>query len=109
MVASEQSENVDTAQIHLATLDVKSSDIISSSVTNETNVLKQARLVSHNSSDEHKVWGVNVGRFGTIYAAEKMIIKTELAEIPKLGGSLLKVLKTKLGFEANLWCFASYG
>ncbi len=103
MVASEQSENVDTAQIHLATLDVKSSDTISSSVTKETNMLKPARLVSHNSSDEHKVWGINVGRFGTRYAAEKMLIKTALAEMPTLGGSLRKVVKTKLGFEANFY------
>ncbi len=103
MVASEQSENVDTAQIHLATLDVKSSDTISSSVTKETNMLKPARLVSHNSSDEHKVWGINVGRFGTRYAAEKMLIKTALAEMPTLGGSLRKVVKTQLGFEANFY------
>ena len=103
MVASEQSENVDTAQIHLATLDVKSSDTISSSVTKETNMLKPARLVSHISSDEHKVWGINVGRFGTRYAAEKMLIKTALAEMPTLGGSLRKVVKTQLGFEANFY------
>jgi len=103
MLDSEQPENVDTAQIHLATLDVKSSDTISSSVTKETNMLKQARLVSHSSSDEHKVWGVNVGRFGTRYAAEKMLIKTALAEMPTLGGSLRKVVKTKLGFEANFY------
>ncbi len=103
MVASEQSENVDTAQIHLATLDVKSSDTISSSVTKETNMLNPARLVSHNSSDEHKVWGINVGRFGTRYAAEKMLIKTALAEMPTLGGSLRKVVKTQLGFEANFY------
>ena len=66
-------------------------------------MLKQARLVSHTSSDEHKVWGVNVGRFGTRYAAEKMLIKTALAEMPTLGGSLRKVVKTKLGFEANFY------
>ncbi len=103
MLASEQAENVDTAQIHHAILDSKSSDTISSSLTKETNMLKQARLVSHNSSDEHKVWGVNVGRFGTRYAAEKMLIKTALAEMPTLGGSLRKVVKTKLGFEANFY------
>ena len=103
MVASEQSENIDTAQIHLATLDNKSSDTVPSSVTKETNMLKQARLVSDNSSHEHKVWGVNVGRFGTRYAAEKMLIKTALAEMPTLGGSLRKVVKTKLGFEANFY------
>ena len=44
-----------------------------------------------------------MGRFGTRYAAEKMLIKTALAEMPTLGGSLRKVVKTKLGFEANFY------
>ena len=60
--------------------------------------------MSHNSSDEHKVWGVNVDPL-TRYAAEKMLIKTALAEMPTLGGSLRKVVKTKLGFEANFMVF----
>ncbi len=103
MLSSQGSENLDTPQVHLAKLDTKSSDEISSSVKKETNVLTKARLVSHTFMDEHKVWGVNVGRFGTSYAAEKMLIKTALAEMPTLGGSLRKVVKTKLGFEANFY------
>jgi len=103
MLSSEQSENLSTPQVHLAKLDTESAATISSAVTKETPMFKKAMLVSHNSSDEHKVWGVNVGRFGTRYAAEKMLIKTALAEMPTLGGSLRKVVKTRLGFEANFY------
>ena len=98
ILSSEQSENVSTPQVHLAKLDTGSSV-----VTKETTMLKKVRLVSHNSSDENKAWGVNVGRFGTRYAAEKMLIKTALAEMPTLGGSVRKVVKTRLGFEANFY------
>jgi D-alanyl-D-alanine carboxypeptidase len=103
MMSSEQSETLSTPQVHLAKLDTESSATISSVVKKEATMLKKVRLVSHNSSDEHKVWGVNVGRFGTRYAAEKMLIKTALAEMPTLGGSLRKVVKTRLGFEANFY------
>tara|TARA_B100001057_G_scaffold362552_1_gene365123 strand:- start:356 stop:1645 length:1290 start_codon:yes stop_codon:yes gene_type:complete len=103
MLSSEQSENLGTPQVYFAKLDTKSPDTRSPAVTKEINMLKQSRLVSHSSSDAHKVWGVNVGRFGTRYAAEKMLIKTALAEMPTLGGSLRKVVKTKRGFEANFY------
>jgi D-alanyl-D-alanine carboxypeptidase len=103
MMSSEKSENLSTPQVHLAKLKTEPSATISSVVKKETTMLKKVRLVSHNSSDEHKVWGVNVGRFGTRYAAEKMLIKTALAEMPTLGGSLRKVVKTRLGFEANFY------
>jgi len=103
MLSSEESEIFDTPQVYLSRLEAQSSDITSSLNKKDTNMLKQTRLVSHTSSDEHKVWGVNVGRFGTRYAAEKMLIKTALAEMPTLGGSLRKVVKTKLGFEANFY------
>ena len=59
ILSSEQSENLSTPQVHLAKLDTGSSAAISSVVTKETTMLKKVRLVSHNSSAEHKVWGLN--------------------------------------------------
>ena len=46
-------------------------------------------------------WAINVGRFSSRYAAEKMLLKTALAEMGTLDGSLRKVVAGKLGFEAN--------
>ena len=46
-------------------------------------------------------WAINVGRFSTQFSAEKMLLKTALAEMSTLNGSLRKVQKGKLGFEAT--------
>ena len=103
MTSSEESKEVNAPQVHLAKLETSTSDTVSPVDIVDTNTIQRTRLVNHTSSDEHRVWGVNVGRFGTRYAAEKMLIKTALAEMPTLGGSLRKVVKTKLGFEANFY------
>jgi D-alanyl-D-alanine carboxypeptidase len=58
-------------------------------------------VVSRLSTSNGGHWGINVGRFNTRYAAEKMLLKTALAEIDALDGSLRKVQKSRLGFEAT--------
>jgi D-alanyl-D-alanine carboxypeptidase len=42
-----------------------------------------------------------VGRYGSRYAAEKVLIKTALAEMSSLDGSLRKVVQKPQGFDAN--------
>lgn len=103
-LSSLQSAKEGKSVVHLAKLGSSNSvDTISDSDHTKENVMKQTRLVSHTSADKNGEWGVNVGRFGTRYAAEKMLIKTALAEMPTLGHSLRKVVKTSLGFEANFY------
>lgn len=46
-------------------------------------------------------WGVNVGRYPSRYAAEKVLLKTALSEISTLDGSLRKVVRRPQGFDAN--------
>jgi D-alanyl-D-alanine carboxypeptidase len=46
-------------------------------------------------------WGINVGRFPSRYAAERMLLKTALTEMDTLDGSLRKVVKRKSGFDAQ--------
>ena len=53
------------------------------------------------SSSDAKNWGINVGRFPSRYAAEKMLLKTALAEIDTLDGSLRKVQHSNKGYEAT--------
>ena len=103
IMSSEESKKLNIPQLQLAKLETSTSDTITPVDIIEANTVQRPRLVSHTSSAEHRIWGVNVGRFGTRYAAEKMLIKTALAEMPTLGGSLRKVVKTKLGFEANFY------
>ena len=58
-------------------------------------------VVTRISASEGRDWGINVGRFTTRFAAEKMLLKTALAEMSTLNGSLRKVVSGSKGFEAN--------
>lgn len=58
-------------------------------------------VVTRVSTSGGRQWGVNVGRFGSHYAAEKVLITTALAEMATLDGSLRKVVKNPRGFDAN--------
>lgn len=58
-------------------------------------------VVTRVSTSGGQHWGVNVGRYGSRYAAEKVLIKTALAEMATLDGSLRKVIRKPQGFDAN--------
>jgi D-alanyl-D-alanine carboxypeptidase len=58
-------------------------------------------VVTRLSTSGGQQWGINVGRFTTRYQAEKVLLRTALAEMATLDGSLRKVVKSNLGFEAN--------
>lgn len=51
------------------------------------------------SGDRH--WGVNVGRFGSSYDAERALLRTQLVESATLNGSLRKVMPRSGGFDAT--------
>jgi D-alanyl-D-alanine carboxypeptidase len=46
-------------------------------------------------------WGVNIGRFASSDAAERILLKTQLVESATLGLSLRKVTEKGGGFDAN--------
>jgi D-alanyl-D-alanine carboxypeptidase len=58
-------------------------------------------VVTRISASGGRDWAINVGRFTTRFAAEKMLLKTALAEMSTLNGSLRKVVPDSKGFEAN--------
>ncbi len=58
-------------------------------------------VVTRISTSGGRHWGINVGRYPSRYAAEKVLLKTALAEMATLDGSLRKVVNRKGGFEAN--------
>jgi len=53
------------------------------------------------TSDGDQNWGINVGRYASQYEAEKVLLRTALAEMATLDGSLRKVVRTPRGFDAN--------
>lgn len=51
------------------------------------------------SGDRH--WGINVGRYGSSFDAERALLKTQLAESATLDTSLRKVMPRSGGFDAT--------
>jgi len=61
----------------------------------------QQEIVTRVSTSGGRHWGVNVGRYPSRYAAEKVLLKTALAEMSTLDGTLRKVVQRPQGYEAN--------
>jgi len=61
----------------------------------------QQEIVTRLSTSGGRQWGINVGRFNTRYQAEKVLLRTALAEMSTLDGSLRKVVQSNRGFDAN--------
>ena len=53
------------------------------------------------STSGERHWGVNVGRFGSSFEAERALLRTQLVETATLGSSLRKVMPRSGGFEAT--------
>ena len=58
-------------------------------------------VVTRLSSSGGRHWGINVGRYGSRYQAERVLLKTALAEMTTLDGSLRKVVQSPRGFDAT--------
>ncbi|MGC1498232.1 MAG: serine hydrolase [Sulfitobacter sp.] len=61
----------------------------------------EQEIVTRVSTSGGRHWGVNVGRYPSRFAAEKILLKTALAEMATLDGSLRKVVRRPQGFDAN--------
>jgi D-alanyl-D-alanine carboxypeptidase len=53
------------------------------------------------STSSSSVWGVNVGRYASRSDAERMLLRTQLAESATLGATLRKVIERGGGYDAN--------
>jgi len=62
---------------------------------------KGPAVVTRISTSGERLWGITIGTYGTRYHAEKALLKTALAEMTTLDGSLRKVVSTARGYEAN--------
>lgn len=81
---------VDSPSIQLASVDIPT--------TPQDN---GPEVVTRISSSGERLWGITLGHYGTRYHAEKALLKTALAEMNTLDGTLRKVLSTSKGYEAN--------
>jgi len=58
-------------------------------------------VVTRVSASGGRLWGINIGRYGSRYQAERVLLKTALAEIDTLDDALRKVANGSRGYEAN--------
>ncbi|WP_035260576.1 D-alanyl-D-alanine carboxypeptidase family protein [Actibacterium mucosum] len=58
-------------------------------------------VVTRLSTSGGRLWGVNIGVYGTSYEAERELLQTALKELETFDEALRKVAKTSRGFNAN--------
>ncbi len=61
----------------------------------------QPEIVTRVSTSGGRHWGVNIGRYGSRYEAERVLLKVALNEMSTLDGSVRKVVGRSGGFDAN--------
>jgi D-alanyl-D-alanine carboxypeptidase len=62
---------------------------------------RAAEVVTRVSTSGGRHWGINLGRYPSRFDAERVLLKTALAETATLDGSLRKVVQGNRGFDAN--------
>ncbi len=80
---------------------VRPTDVVLASVGSVQAPKVEAEVVERISTSGGRHWGINVGRYPSKYAAEKVLLQTALSEMSTLDGSLRKVVNRKAGFDAN--------
>ena len=58
-------------------------------------------IVTRISTSGGRHWGVNIGRYGSRYQAERVLLKVALNEMSTLDGSVRRVVGRSGGFDAN--------
>ncbi len=61
----------------------------------------EQEVVTRVSTSGGRHWGVNIGRYPSRFAAEKVLLTTALTEMSSLDGTLRKVVQRPQGFDAN--------
>ena len=84
-----------------ATRPIQSDTSIDLTQTKPEPVPDTPQVVTRVSTSGGRHWGINVGRYASRYAAEKVLLKTALAEMSTLEGSLRKVVQNSRGYDAN--------
>lgn len=62
---------------------------------------EEPRVVTRVSTSGGRHWGVNIGRFKSHHAAERVLLQVALKETDALDGALRKVVRRPTGFDAN--------
>uniref|UniRef100_UPI00386C6B27 D-alanyl-D-alanine carboxypeptidase family protein n=2 Tax=Roseobacteraceae TaxID=2854170 RepID=UPI00386C6B27 len=76
-------------------------DPVLAAVETELTTPSDPEVVTRVSTSGGRHWGVNIGRFGTRYEAERVLLRVALNEMSTLDGALRRVRQSPRGFDAN--------
>ncbi|MBU2994242.1 D-alanyl-D-alanine carboxypeptidase family protein [Octadecabacter sp. 1_MG-2023] len=77
------------------------SDVVLAAVQQASPTPNEPEIVTRISTSGSRLWGVNVGRYGSRYQAERVLLRVALNEMSTLDGSLRRVNQSSRGFDAN--------
>jgi len=78
-----------------------SNDVVLAALQQATPVPSEPEVVTRISTSGSRLWGINVGRYGSQYQAERVLLRVALNEMSTLDGSLRRVNKSSRGYDAN--------
>jgi D-alanyl-D-alanine carboxypeptidase len=81
--------------------EARPSELVLTSIDTADTDAPEQEIVTRLSTSGGRHWGINIGRYNSRYAAEKVLLRTALAEMTALDGSLRKVAQNPRGFDAN--------
>ena len=101
--AYELSPNAESTEVLTAPVpQARPAELITASVQGPSQQIEAApEIVTRVSTSGGRHWGVNVGRYPSRYAAERVLLKVALNEMTSLDGSLRRVVQRSGGFDAN--------
>ncbi len=98
-------EAQDAVALALATADLapqsRPTNLVTASADIPVVAEPEPEIVTRISTSGGRQWGVNVGRYGSRYEAERVLLRVALNEMSTLDGSLRKVVSNARGFDAN--------
>jgi D-alanyl-D-alanine carboxypeptidase len=76
-------------------------DVVLAAVQQASPVPSEPEVVTRISTSGSRLWGINVGRYGSRYQAERVLLRVALNEMSTLDGSLRRVNQSSRGYDAN--------
>ncbi len=76
-------------------------DVVLAAVQQASPVPTEPEVVTRISTSGSRLWGINVGRYGSQYQAERVLLRVALNEMSTLDGTLRRVNRSPQGFDAN--------
>jgi len=76
-------------------------DMVLAAVASASPTPTEPEIVTRISTSGSRLWGINVGRYGSQYQAERVLLRVALNEMSTLDGSLRRVTTSSRGYDAN--------